>query len=284
MSKFLFAFLFAASAGAAQQVITNSIGMELVRIEPGVMQVAVFEPTCPTEKDFPPGDPPEKRWTQEQFALCHALVRKDASPGFAVKIERAFYIGKFEVTQAQFLKVMGRNPAKFQSREANDDTSRHPVEEVSWGDAQSFIGKLNALEKTHAYRLPSEFEWEYAGRAGDRGQVDWDVIRRQAVIGVRAKPGEPTPTTARVGSLEPNAWGLYDMLGNVWEWVADFYNQKTFPDPTPPRSGAQHVLKGVGFLSDVKNAIYATHAAGPADGWDVGFRVVKQIEAPGGER
>ena len=68
------------------------------------------------------------------------------------------------------------------------------------------------------------------------------------------------------------------MLGNVWEWVEDGYNGKTFPDPIPPAHASQHVLKGGGFLSDVKNTIYATHAAGPGDGWDVGFRIVKDVE------
>jgi formylglycine-generating enzyme required for sulfatase activity len=193
-------------------------------------------------------------------------------------IGRAFYIGKYEITQAQFFSVMGRNPSRFQGANVEGDASRHPVEQVSWDDAQAFVRELNAREKIHAYRLPTEFEWEYAGRAGGRGQVDWDVIRRQAVQGLRAKPGEPTPTTRPVGSREPNAWGLYDMLGNVWEWVQDLYNEKTFPDRTPPVVGLQHVLKGGGFLSDVKNAIYATHAAGPGDGWDVGFRIVKDID------
>jgi formylglycine-generating enzyme required for sulfatase activity len=72
------------------------------------------------------------------------------------------------------------------------------------------------------------------------------------------------------------------MLGNVWEWVQDPYNDKTFPDRTPPLSGSEHVLKGAGFLSDVKNAIYATHGAGPGDGWDVGFRIVKDIDSGAG--
>ena len=65
------------------------------------------------------------------------------------------------------------------------------------------------------------------------------------------------------------------MLGNVWEWVGDYYNEKIFADPVPPRHGTTHVLKGGGFLGDVKNTIYSTHAAGPGDGFDVGFRIVR---------
>ncbi len=262
----------------APRTYTNSIGIEFVRIEPGNMQVAVFKPSCPAESDAQKEIAPELRWTHADYALCRQLATRDSSSGFSVSISRPFYLGKFEVTQAEFARVMRHNPAMFQAAKVLDDADRHPVEQVSWNDAQAFVRKLNELEKTRAYRLPTEFEWEYAGRAGGRGQVDWNIIRRQAVQGLRAKPGSGPPTTSRVGSMEPNAWGLYDMLGNVWEWVQDFYNDKIFPDPIPPANGREHVLKGAGFLSDVKNAIYATHAAGPGDGWDVGFRIVKDIE------
>ena len=265
------------TAAPPAHTFTNSIGVEFVLIEPGHMQVAVFQPSCPSEKDFPPEIAPAFRWTAANYAACAALVKEQSSPGFPVTIERPFYIGKFEITQAQFRAVMERNPSAFQGAKVSDDAGRHPVEQVSWDDTQAFVARLNAREHTRAYRLPTEFEWEYAGRAGSRGQVDWDVIRKQAVQGRRAKPGEAPPTTSSVGSREPNAWGLYDMLGNVWEWVQDFYNEKTFPDPVPPASGTQHVLKGAGFASDVKNAIYATHAAGPGDGWDVGFRIVMDV-------
>jgi formylglycine-generating enzyme required for sulfatase activity len=76
----------------------------------------------------------------------------------------------------------------------------------------------------------------------------------------------------------PNAWGLYDMLGNVWEWVHDFYNEKIFADPEPPRSGKEHVLKGASFTGDVKNATYMTHAAGPGNGFDIGMRIVMEAK------
>lgn len=80
-----------------------------------------------------------------------------------------------------------------------------------------------------------------------------------------------------MGTKKPNAWGLYDTLGNVWEWVQDRYNEKIFADPTPPKSGSQHVLKGAPFYGDVKNATYMTHAAGPGSKYDVGFRVVMEV-------
>ena len=83
-----------------------------------------------------------------------------------------------------------------------------------------------------------------------------------------------------VGEKKPNAWGLYDVMGNVWEWVQDSYNGELFADPQPSMAGREHVLKGGGFAADVKNAIPATHAAGPGSGFDVGLRIVREIERP----
>lgn len=126
------------------------------------------------------------------------------------------------------------------------------------------------MEKGNAYRLPTEAEWEYAARAGATEDIPWAQIRETAQLGTR--------TTNKAGGKAPNAWGLYDMLGNVWEWVQDIYNEKLFADPVPPTHGNEHVLKGASFVGDVKNATYMTHAAGPGNGWDVGFRVVLDVK------
>ena len=145
---------------------------------------------------------------------------------------------------------MGSNPSVFQGRRVGGDAARHPVDSVTWDDAQRFVRRLNEREKTTAYRLPTEFEWEYAARAGASADPTWDEIRELAW-----EQDVTTATTHPVGSKKPNPWGLHDMLGNVWEWVSDYYNEKVFADPVPPRYGATHVLKGGGFLADVKNAI-----------------------------
>lgn len=251
-----------ARAQTAVPVPLNSIGMAFVRIPPGRMTVGVFQPPYPA----PPA------LAADDYARVAALARIDSSPGFVVTIPRAFEIGTFEVTQAEWTLVMGGNPSLFQGDKIRDDARRHPVERVSWNDAQAFVAALNAREHTRAYRLPTEFEWEYAARAGGDGDIPWSQVRAQAIAGYNAYV-----TTHEVGEKQPNAWGLYDMLGNVWEWVQDVYNERLFADPTPPRTGTQHVLKGGGFDADVKNAIPATHAAGPGSGFDVGFRVVRDV-------
>jgi sulfatase modifying factor 1 len=244
--------------------------MELVLIQPGTLLVGRFEPTCPSPSDRDgPDQDARARWTPADTARCEAIVRRERQGGFTVTLPHPYYIGKYEVTQAEWTKVMDANPSVFQGRRVGGDATRYPVDNVTWDDAQRFVQRLNQREKTTAYRLPTEFEWEYAARAGASADPTWDEIRELA--------WEQDVTTARthpVGSKKPNPSGLHDMLGNVWEWVSDYYNENIFADPVPPGHGRTHVLKGGGFLADVKNTTYSTHAAGPGDGFDVGFRIV----------
>jgi formylglycine-generating enzyme required for sulfatase activity len=258
---------------AQAQAPTNSIGIEFVRIQPGTMRVGVFRPPYPTPPaagaTVRPGQP---QLSADDYARIEATAKADASPGFLVTVPKAFDIGRFEITQEQWMRVMGRNPSLFQGDKVTDDAGRHPVEQVTWADAQAFIAALNRLEHTRAYRLPTEFEWEYAARAGGDADIPWARIREQAIAGYNAYF-----STHMVGEKQANAWGLYDVMGNVWEWVQDPYNGKLFADPRPAKSGREHVLKGGGFAADVKNAIPATHAAGPGSGFDVGFRIVRDV-------
>jgi sulfatase modifying factor 1 len=241
----------------------NSIGMAFIRIEPGTMQVGVFHPDCENGgggRGAPPRDP-RMVWDEADRAACEAQTRSDRTDGYPVAIKKPYLIGKTEVTQGQWKAVMGTNPSLFQAdRVTNPDN--HPVEGVTWQDTQAFVKALNAKEKTRAYRLPTEFEWEYACRAGGLGQQTWTEIRAQAVLGLglpgrggggrgpapAAPSSEPLPPetlaqyTARtgmtndVGSKTPNAWGVHDMLGNVWEWVQDCY----LPYAGAPSDGSAH--------------------------------------------
>jgi sulfatase modifying factor 1 len=255
---------------AQDSTFTNSIGMEFIQVRPGSFTMGSFQPPYPKQ----PAASADKKtisstgYKVKDYKLAEDLARRDALSGFNVGIKHSFYIGKFEVTQAQWKKVMGSNPSVFQGDKVSDSADDHPVENVTWKDAQQFLNKLNQMEKGMTYRLPTEFEWEYAARAGANDDIPWSKIRETAQLG--------TSTTNRVGQKKPNAWGLYDMLGNVWEWVQDYYNEKLFADSIPAKTGKVHVLKGASFTGDVKNATYMTHAAGPGNGWDVGFRVVME--------
>jgi len=137
------------------------------------------------------------------------------TPRHLVKINKVFFMGKYEVTQAQWSEMMNNNPSEFK-----DDI--RPVERVSWNDVQAFIQKLNIKEETNKYRLPTEAEWECAARAGSESSYcfgsDINTLSLHAWYRKNSKD-----ETHPVGQLKPNAWGLYDMHGNVHEWCQDWF-------------------------------------------------------------
>jgi formylglycine-generating enzyme required for sulfatase activity len=142
-------------------------------------------------------------------------------PVHQVTLARGFYMGRYEVTQAQWQKAMGSNPSSVQ-----DCGENCPVDDVMWNDAQEFIKKLNAANDGYTYRLPSEAEWEYACRAGTTGDYAGD-LNSMAWYHDNSND-KPHP----VGKKQPNAWGLYDMHGNAEEWAMDYFHDNYNGAPT----------------------------------------------------
>ena len=171
----------------------------------------------------------------------------DEGPVHEVGITRGFWLGKYEVTQGEWEAVMGRNPSDYTG------DARRPVDSVSWLDVHEFIAKLNDASGSSVYRLPSEAEWEYACRAGTStrwslGKEDGDdasLLSKYAWYNCN-----DGCDTKAVGGKLPNGWGLYDMHGNVFEWVQDWYgayNSVRRVDPEGASSGSLRVKRGGSF-------------------------------------
>ena len=172
------------------------------------------------------------------------------SPSHQVTINKPFYIGKNEITQAQWQTVMGTNPS-LESSEAMQKGSfgigdNYPVYDISWDDCQLFLQKLNELGQG-TFRLPSEAEWEYACRAGSVDNYYWGQDESGTQISKYAWYVGNTNKTQETGTKLPNAWGLFDMSGNVWEWCQDWYGDYSTSnqiDPAGPSSGQYRVIRG----------------------------------------
>jgi formylglycine-generating enzyme required for sulfatase activity len=259
-------FTLNACAQAAQprhpQTYTNGIGMEFVLIPAGSFLMGsaeeVLEPLKENRSDA------AKKFLDAEM------------PQHSVTISKPFYLGKYEVTQAQWVAVLGDNPSKFAGKD-------HPVEQVSWEDAQNFIRRLNQKTGTDKYRLPTEAEWEYAARAS----TATPYFNDEAQLAQYAWYGEKhnTGTTHPVGQKKPNAWGLYDMYGNVWEWVQDWYSEDYYAsslpvDPRGPESGSGRVNRGGGwntFALYFRSAYRYFDSPGSRD-HALGFRLALSLE------
>jgi formylglycine-generating enzyme required for sulfatase activity len=231
------------------KTLKNSIGMTFVYIKPGTFMMG--SPASETGRD--------NDETQHQVTLT-----------------RGFYIGETEVTVGQwrtFARDAGyRTEAetgggaktciegKWEKKEGTywdnpgfAQSDNHPVTCVSWNDAQEFIRRLNQKEGGSRYRLPTEAEWEYAARSGDR-QEQYAGTDNESNLGDYAwYEGNSGSKTHSVGQKRPNGLGLYDMSGNVWEWVQDWkgdYPSDSVTDPAGPLSGLRRVSRGGGWLRD----------------------------------
>jgi hypothetical protein len=200
---------------------------------------------------------------------------------YQVTISKDYYLGVTEVTQGQYEKVMGTNPSRFQGKKVQGDSSNLPVEQVSWEDAVEFCKKLSDLPEERkagrVYCLPTEAEWVYACRAGSKSAYSFGETSKSLGDYAwfdRNSKGQTHP----VGERKPNAWGLYDMHGNVWEWCSDRYGEYpkvAVSDPVGPREGSVRVLRG-GSWCDVaascRSAIRRRYVPS-IRGNDLGFRL-----------
>jgi formylglycine-generating enzyme required for sulfatase activity len=223
------------------------------------------------------------------FQMGSMAGQLDERPVRTVTMTSPFWIGAFEVTQAQYQAVMGSNPSWYQGANAPNAPQR-PVEQVSWNDAIAYCQALTAIEQAagrmplgYQYRLPTEAEWEYCCRAGTT--TEWhtgaSLSPNQANFGgALANTTYPFGQTAVVGSYAPNAFGLHDMHGNVWEWCLDSYASYAPGPATDPfvTGGAARVFRGgswdnYGTAMDCRSAIrLSLPSSGVGSG--IGFRVV----------
>ncbi len=222
----------------ALEIVTNSVGMQLVKIPAG---------------RFVMGEDTLGRGPQREVRVA------------------SYYMAVHEVTQAQWMAVMGDNPSEFKD-------SRRPVEQVTWLAVQAFLEELNRLEGTSKYRLPTEAEWEYAARAGSETRYFFgeqpSALRRFAWFGL-GNGSRP------VGSKQPNPWGLYDIYGNVWEWVQECWHDNYDGAPTDSRlwgggDCSHRVLRGGGWNVGAEYLGSTVRGSYPVNGEDMnnGFRVV----------
>ena len=259
----------------AGRYVVNALGMKFVRVPAGR-----FVMGSPTDE--------EQRGTDE---MQHAVT-----------ISRPFYLGVHEVTQGQYEKLMGKNPSFFaksgggKQRVGAADTANYPVDNVSWNDAVAFCAKLGATQGAraagHTYRLPTEAEWEYACRAGGKAathfgpQMDSGQANFNGLSPYQTTTGGPfLRRTTDVGENQANAFGLYDMHGNVQEWcgdwyAADYYAKCPEAGPPGPAKGTERVLRGGGWAHSGKACRCAVRnkMAPDAASYSSGFRVVLVVK------
>jgi len=236
----LFTGLLSGAAHAQSKTFTNSFDMEFVLIPAG------------------------------KFITILGSNEFDEAITRVVTISKPFYLGKYEVTQAQWTAVTGNNPSYHQGW-------KQPVERVSWFEVINFIRELNRKEGGGKYRLPTEAEWEHAARAGTG--TKWFFGNDSAALGEYAWfEDNSSKTTHPVGEKKPNPWGLYDIYGNVWEWVMDTYEEYQpgeVTDPTGAEHGSYKVYRGGSGMFEAERCRSAYREWNPPEehGRGLGFRL-----------
>jgi formylglycine-generating enzyme required for sulfatase activity len=203
----------------------------------------------------------------------------DEAPQHKVTLTRGFWMSETEITQAQWVAVMGTNPSNF-----IDDNK--PVERVSWNDisepSSGFLAKLNAAHPESIFRLPTEAEWEYACRAGTTSPYYWGEDTRKVLLENHAwYYSNSNSSTHPVAKKAPNTWGLYDMSGNVREWCADwyaYYSGNATSNPRGPSTGTKRVNRGGCWVEDTSTCRASDRYSDMPEYkyFGNGFRIVKQ--------
>ncbi|MBF0225985.1 MAG: formylglycine-generating enzyme family protein [Desulfobacterales bacterium] len=210
-----------------------------------------------------------------EFIMGNNDGNDDEFPAHPVHIMRSFYMSAWPITQEQWEIIMGQNPSRFVGE-------KHPVENISWEEANLFIDKLNKMLTVDGFRLPTEAEWEYSCRAGSKASYcfgnDINLLKDYAWYYDNSN-GHPQT----VGQLKPNAWGVHDMHGNVWEWCDDWYGE--YPsdlmiDPNGPLTGTNKVSRGGSWLNYARScqAGYRSYYSPQNRGNGIGFRIVRSFE------
>jgi len=229
----------------------------------------------------------EERWKEQKETLKNSIDMKFtlisegefmmgseesdwSKPVHIVKIRTLFYLGIYPVTQREWKSIMGNNPSEFNGNDL-------PVESVSWNEVQDFIKKLNEKEGTNKYRLPTEAEWEYAARAGTTTRYSFgDDDSKLGEYAWYTKNSDNK--THPVGKKGANPWGLYDMHGNVWEWVQDKWHD-TYDGAPADGSGADRVIRG-GCWFDIagrcRSAVRFDFGQGDRP-LGIGFRLLQEV-------
>ena len=278
--------------------IINSIGMKLVRIEPGAFTMGS------TKKEQDAGIKDYEKTAGRKASEALIAIYRAEGPQHEVEITKPFYMGVCTVTQAEFEKVTKETPSWYSAEGGGKDkvkgmdTRRFPVECVSWEDAVKFCNQLSDRENLKSayvitkkkvslvpgapgYRLPTEAEWEYACRAGTKtkyhsGDAEDDLKK------VGWYDANSDSRTHAVGRKKPNAWGLYDMHGNVYQWCWDWYGKDYYQnsdkkDPEGKTSGTSRVLRGGDWNNDARfcRAAFRDVYAPDRSNSIIGFRVVR---------
>jgi formylglycine-generating enzyme required for sulfatase activity len=237
--------------------------------------------------------PPQLVWIAPgTFTLGSPIIEDDRfideGPQTTVTISKGFWMGKYEITQAEYMALMGIDPSAFP-----DELSR-PVDNVNWNDATTYCARLTEQERQegrlptgYAYRLPTEAEWEYVARAGTSTRFSYGDDPGYTVLPSYAWFGSNSDElTHPVGTKSPNLWGVYDLHGNVWEWCSDWY-ASSYPggnlvDPRGPVSGVSRVIRGGSWKGLNRFCRSASRSSGSPliPGSNVGFRVVLALVRP----